>query len=63
MRRARRPPTRRAFDRLKVGDPRATRAFAAHLGRHGSDPLVAFHLKRLLSGKTGTLIPLHDAAE
>lgn len=54
---------RRAFARLTRGDPQAIQAFAAHVGRYGDDTLAAFHLKRLLAGKTGTPIPLAHTAE
>jgi adenylate cyclase len=50
----------RAFRRLQVGDPRATQAFASHVGRYGRDTLATFHLKRLLAGETGTAITLRD---
>jgi adenylate cyclase len=45
-----------AFAKLEAGDPGATAAFAAHLGRQPDDQLASFHLKRLLNGATGTRI-------
>lgn len=53
----------RAFERLNAGDPQAVQAFAAHVGRFGDDGLAAFHLRRLLAGKTGTRIPLLDTTD
>ena len=47
-----------AFAKLEAGDPTATAAFAAHLGKEPEDQLASFHLKRLLNGATGTLIPM-----
>jgi len=47
-----------AFAKLEAGDPTSTAAFAAHLGKHPEDQLASFHLKRLLNGATGTLIPM-----
>jgi len=47
-----------AFAKTEAEDPTALPAFAALLGRVGSDGLVTFHLKRLLAGKTGTLVAL-----
>jgi adenylate cyclase len=52
----------RAFRKLENGDPQAVQAFAAHVGRYGSDGLATFHLKRLLAGQTGTHIPVFDIA-
>jgi adenylate cyclase len=45
-----------AFGKLEAGDPGATAAFAAHLGRQPEDRLASFHLKRLLNGETGARI-------
>lgn len=47
-----------AFAKLEAGDPTATAAFAAHLGKQPEDQLASFHLKRLLNGATGTRIPM-----
>jgi len=47
-----------AFARLEAGDPGATAAFAAHLGKQPDDPLASFHLKRLLNGAKGTRIAM-----
>jgi len=47
-----------AFAKLEAGDPDATAAFAAHLGKLPKDQLASFHLKRLLNGATGTRIAL-----
>jgi adenylate cyclase len=47
-----------AFAKLEAGDPGATAAFAAHLGKQPEDQLASFHLKRLLNGATGTRIPM-----
>jgi adenylate cyclase len=49
-----------AFARLEAGDPTAAQAFAAVIGTHGPDPLVTFHLKRLLGGEAGTRLVLHS---
>jgi adenylate cyclase len=45
-----------AFSKLEAGDPGATAAFAAHLGKCPEDQLASFHLKRLLNGEVGTRI-------
>ena len=45
-----------AFAKLEAGDPGATAAFAAHLGKCPEDQLASFHLKRLLNGEVGTRI-------
>jgi adenylate cyclase len=47
-----------AFAKLEAGDPTATAAFAAHLGKEPEDRLASFHLKRLLNGATGTRIAM-----
>jgi adenylate cyclase len=47
-----------AFAKLEAGDPDATPAFAAHLGKLPKDQLASFHLKRLLNGATGTRLAL-----
>jgi adenylate cyclase len=47
-----------AFAKLEAGDPGATAAFAAYLGKQPDDPLAGFHLKRLLNGATGTRIAM-----
>ncbi|MGC2438439.1 MAG: adenylate/guanylate cyclase domain-containing protein, partial [Pseudolabrys sp.] len=47
-----------AFAKLEAGDPSATAAFAAHLGKQPEDQLTSFHLKRLLNGVTGTQIAM-----
>ncbi len=47
-----------AFARLEAEDPAAMPAFAALLGLRSEDQLVGFHLRRLLSGATGSRIPL-----
>jgi adenylate cyclase len=47
-----------AFAKLEVGDPTATAAFAAHLGKQPEDQLASFHLKRLLNGATGIRIAM-----
>jgi hypothetical protein len=38
----------------------AAQAFAAVIGTYGPDPLVTFHLKRLLGGEAGTTLVLHS---
>jgi adenylate cyclase len=48
----------KAFAQLKDADPCAMAAFAAHVGSYPDDRLASFHLKRLLSGATGTKIAL-----
>jgi adenylate cyclase len=45
-----------AFATLEAGEPAAAGAFAALMGRRPDDPLVNFHLKRLLNGESGTLV-------
>ena len=47
-----------AFAKLEAGDPAAMPAFAALLGLRSEDQLVGFHLRRLLSGATGSLVAL-----
>jgi adenylate cyclase len=47
-----------AFAKLEGGNPSATAAFAAHLGKQPGDQLTSFHLKRLLNGVTGTQIAM-----
>jgi adenylate cyclase len=47
-----------AFAKLEAGDPAAMPAFAALLGLRSEDQLVGFHLRRLLSGATGSLVTL-----
>ena len=47
-----------AFAKLEAGDPGATAAFAAHLGKCPEDQLASFHLKRLLNGEVGTRIAM-----
>jgi adenylate cyclase len=47
-----------AFAKLEARDPSAVAAFAALMGLRPSDPLVSFHLKRLLNGESGTIIGL-----
>ena len=47
-----------AFAKLEAGEPGATAAFAAHLGKEPQDHLASFHLKRLLNGATGTRIAM-----
>ena len=47
-----------AFASLEAGDPNAMAAFAAHVGNYPTDQIASFHLKRLLSGETGTRIAL-----
>jgi adenylate cyclase len=48
----------KAFALLEAADPSAMAAFAAHVGNYPTDQLAAFHLKRLLSGGSGTRINL-----
>jgi adenylate cyclase len=48
----------RAFALLEAVDPRAMAAFAAHVGNYPTDQLASFHLKRLLSGASGTKMML-----
>jgi adenylate cyclase len=45
-----------AFKKLETGDPGAAAAFAALMGKRPNDPLVNYHLKRLLNGDMGTLV-------
>ncbi|MGB8014669.1 MAG: adenylate/guanylate cyclase domain-containing protein [Pseudolabrys sp.] len=47
-----------AFAKLEAGNPSATAAFAAHLGKQPEDQHTSFHLKRLLNGVTGTQIAM-----
>jgi adenylate cyclase len=47
-----------AFAKLEADDADATPAFAALLGQRRGDPLVSFHLKRLLNGARGARIVL-----
>jgi adenylate cyclase len=47
-----------AFASLEAGDPNAMASFAAHVGKYPTDQIASFHLKRLLSGQTGTRIAL-----
>jgi adenylate cyclase len=47
-----------AFALLDAGEPSALAAFAAHVGNYPTDRLASFHLKRLLSGASGTRIAL-----
>jgi len=49
-----------AYAHLEAGDPKARQAFAALVGEYGEDPLVMFHLKRLLSGEEGVEIRLDE---
>ena len=49
-----------AFEKLRVGDPSASQAFAAVVGQHGEDPLATFHLKRLLAGEKGIHVVFHE---
>ena len=48
----------RAFALLEKSDPRSLAAFAAHVGHYPADQLATVHLKRLLSGGSGTKIVL-----
>ena len=48
----------KAFALLEAADPSAMAAFAAHVGNYPTDQLAGFHLKRLLSGGSGTRIIL-----
>ena len=48
----------KAFALLEATDPSAMAAFAAHVGNYPTDQLAGFHLKRLLSGGSGTRIIL-----
>jgi adenylate cyclase len=50
----------KAFALLEAADPRAMAAFAAHVGNYPTDLLASFHLKRLLSGASGTKITLDN---
>ena len=49
-----------AYERLRAGDPAASRAFAAYVGEFGDDPLATFHLRRLLAGQSGARIELAE---
>jgi len=48
----------KAFALVEAADPRAMAAFAAHVGNDPTDQLASFHLRRLLSGTSGTKILL-----
>jgi adenylate cyclase len=48
----------KAFALLEDADPGAMAAFAAHVGNYPTDQLASFHLRRLLSGASGTKITL-----
>jgi adenylate cyclase len=50
----------KAFALLEAADPRAMAAFAAHVGNYPTDLLASSHLKRLLSGASGTKITLDN---
>jgi adenylate cyclase len=45
-----------AFAKLEKSDPGAMAVFAAHVGKHSTDQLASFHLKRLLNGQSGSRI-------
>lgn len=47
-----------AFALLEAGEPAALSAFAKYVGKWPDDPLASFHLKRLLNGASGTIIPI-----
>jgi adenylate cyclase len=47
-----------AFAKLEAGDAAAMPAFATLVSLHADDPLVGFHLKRLLNGAKGVRIQL-----
>src|SRR5262249_28592430 len=47
-----------AFAKLEAGDAGATPAFASLMGVRADDPLVNFHLKRLLNGGSGAVFDL-----
>ena len=47
-----------AYDRLRARDPAAVAAFAALVGQNRLDPLIGFHLRRLLNGGEGDQIAL-----
>jgi class 3 adenylate cyclase len=47
-----------AYDKLRARDPAAVAAFAALVGKHKLDPLIGFHLRRLLNGGEGDQIAL-----
>ena len=49
-----------AFEKLRLGDPGASQAFAAVVGQHGEDSLATFHLKRLLAGEHSVRIVFHE---
>ncbi len=49
----------KAFAKLEAHDPAAVGAFAALMGLRPADPLVQYHLKRLLNGAAGTVIVTH----
>jgi adenylate cyclase len=48
----------KAFALLEAADRGAMAAFAVHVGNYPADQLAGFHLKRLLSGASGTKIIL-----
>ncbi|MCW5746782.1 MAG: response regulator [Alphaproteobacteria bacterium] len=48
----------KAFAMLEGGDSGATAAFATQVGKRADDQLASFHLRRLLNGARGALIPL-----
>ena len=48
----------KAFSLLESEDPKAKQAFATLMGQNDEDPLVAYHLGRILSGETGCEIRL-----
>ena len=47
-----------AYDKLRAHDPAAMAAFAALVGQNRLDPLIGFHLRRLLNGGEGDQIAL-----
>jgi adenylate cyclase len=47
---------RAAFEKLEVADPGALSAFAALVGVRSDDPLASLHLRRLLSGESGSVL-------
>ncbi len=47
----------RAYAQMADANPSAQRAFAELLIEHEGDPLSAFHLRRILSGVTGDVVP------
>jgi adenylate cyclase len=48
----------KAFALLQAEDAGALPAFATHVGTWSNDSLASFHLKRLLNGGRGTIIPM-----